>query len=155
MTKSEAVRIARMYSTLRGLGFMRAECESLRRASMTLRRWFERECGDGNDYGSWAIERDPDTDKPYEVRHHYGRGVRSDRVTRTPIPDRETSARKRIGAVVAARNARAAASGITRTVLSYYIQTDPRGAALYIIRPGDVPEGKDVASYYPHGVSVW
>src|SRR5215471_2009159 len=30
---------------------------TLRRCAMTLHRWFELECGDGNDHGSWAIER--------------------------------------------------------------------------------------------------
>jgi hypothetical protein len=39
--------------------------------------------------------------------------------------------------------------------LSSYIQTDPRGAALYIIRPGDVPEGGDVNAYYSRGICVY
>ena len=36
-----------------------------------------------------------------------------------------------------------------------YIQGDPRGAALYILRPGDVPDGADAASYYNRGVCVY
>jgi hypothetical protein len=36
-----------------------------------------------------------------------------------------------------------------------YIQTDPRGAALYILRPGDVPEGKDAGAYYNRGICVY
>ena len=36
-----------------------------------------------------------------------------------------------------------------------YIQGDPRGAALYLIRPDDVPEGKNVESYYSRGVCVY
>ena len=39
--------------------------------------------------------------------------------------------------------------------LTFYIQSDPRGAALYIIRPGDVPEGADVASCYNRGICVY
>jgi hypothetical protein len=35
-----------------------------------------------------------------------------------------------------------------------YLQTDPRGAALYIIRPDDIPEGKDVSAYYSRGLCV-
>ena len=34
------------------------QAATLRRAEMTLHRWAELECGDGNDYASWAIERD-------------------------------------------------------------------------------------------------
>lgn len=39
--------------------------------------------------------------------------------------------------------------------LSYYVQGDPRGASLYILRPGDVPEGKEVDGYYSRGVAVY
>lgn len=38
--------------------------------------------------------------------------------------------------------------------LTFYHQTDPRGCALYIIRPGDVPEGEDVSAYYSRGIAV-
>ena len=36
-----------------------------------------------------------------------------------------------------------------------YVQTDPRGAALYILRPGDVAEGADVSSCYTRGIAVY
>ena len=39
--------------------------------------------------------------------------------------------------------------------LSSYVQGDPRGAALYILRPGDVPEGASVDSYYNRGIAVY
>ena len=39
--------------------------------------------------------------------------------------------------------------------LSAYVQTDPRGVALYILRPGDVPEGGDVDAYYSRGIAVY
>ena len=42
----------------------RRDAESLRRISMTLRRWFELECGNSNDHGSWAIVRGYKTNKP-------------------------------------------------------------------------------------------
>ena len=35
-----------------------------------------------------------------------------------------------------------------------YVQKDPRGAALHILRPGDVPAGEDVSSYYSRGIAV-
>ena len=37
----------------------------------------------------------------------------------------------------------------------YYVQGDPRGASLYILRPGDVPAGGDVDSFYTRGLAVY
>jgi hypothetical protein len=142
MTKKEALRQTEQENTLLALGFTRDEAEALRRISMTLRRWFEHEC---NGY----IQRDEDTDKPY----WHGNMDRS----RWPIADRETGARKRLENIIGARNARVKPTdGATRIdPVSAYIQGDPRGAALYIIRPGDVPEGKDVEGYYTRGICVY
>jgi hypothetical protein len=39
--------------------------------------------------------------------------------------------------------------------LTAYVQTDPRGAALYVLRPGDVPDGADVSAYYSRGIAVY
>lgn len=161
MTRKEAERQTRQADTLRALGFTVDEAEALRRISMTLQRWFERECGDSNQYGSWAIERDDNGDgPPYLVHHHYAHGQGKDTVTRTRIPDRETGARKRLVAIIKARNERGkchpAECGCSYCVpVSAYIQSDPRGAALYIIRLGDVPDGADVNSYYTRGVCVY
>lgn len=91
---------------------------ALRRSSMTLRRWFERECGDSNNYASFAIERDERTGIPYQVYIAH----RDGKTTRYRIPDLEGGARKRIAEICARLN------------LHYYIQTDPRGCALYIAR---------------------
>lgn len=172
MTRKEAERQTRQMDTLMSLGFTRDEAEQLRRISMTLRRWFELECGDSNEYASWAIERDDNGDgPPYLVRHIYGHGRTPDRTRRTRIADRETGARKRLAAIVARRNARVthpdspdaernihatcAARACPYAVLTTYIQTDPRGAALYILRSGDVPDGGDPSAYYNRGVCVY
>lgn len=157
MTRKEAERQTRQMDTLRSLGFTREEAEQLRRISMTLRRWFELECGDSNEYASWAIERDDNGDgPPYLVRHIYGHGRTPDRTTRTRIADRETGARKRLAAIVEARNRRDWDQfGPFGKHLYTYIQTDPRGAALYILRPGDVPDGGDPSAYYGRGVCVY
>lgn len=170
MTRKEAERQTRQLDILTGLGFTRDEAESLRRISMTLRRWFELECGDSNEYAAWAIERDDNGDgPPYLVRHIYGHGRTADRTRRTRIADRETGARKRLAAIVATRNARitndssadaerhihATCAAKLAGIISTYIQTDPRGAALYILRPGDVPEGGDPSAYYNRGVCVY
>jgi hypothetical protein len=69
----------------------------------------------------------------------------------------------RLAAIIKARNARALAEADIvrprplgwRLTVSAYIQTDPRGAALYIIRPDDVPEGKNFESYYNRGICVY
>lgn len=116
----------------------------LRRISMTLQRWFELECGNGNAYGSWAIERDEETETPYMVHHHYLHGRGKDYTTKTKIADREAGARRRLGRIMAKYPGFAA-----------YVQTDPRGASLYILRPSDVREGADVSSCYTNGIAVY
>ena len=49
----------------RGINLEKFEYLALRRISMTLSRWGELECGDSDNYKSWSIERDKETDKPY------------------------------------------------------------------------------------------
>lgn len=186
MTRQEAERQTRQADTLRGLGFTRDEADALRRISMTLQRWFELECGNSDDYGSWCLvrgrkaprehSRDPETQAsiwtggefthdddgaPFMEHHHYGHGRGKDTVSYRPVADRETGARRRLAAIVAARNERDAVAKATgdvldrRGALTTYIQSDPRGAALYILRPGDVPEGQDAGSYYTRGICVY
>ena len=96
---------------------------TLRRAELVLHRWAELECGDGNTYGSWAIERDENGEgAPFMVHHHYRHGQGKDTVTRTPIADREAGALRRVQEVCAAHG------------LYYFHQGDPRGCQLYVAR---------------------
>ena len=139
MTRIEAMRQTMQEDTLRKLGFKQDEAEKLRRISMTLRRWHEMERGTDNG----CIERDEATGKTFWLNAMTGR--------RYPIQDRETGARKRLTAIMATRNARTTGP---EWHLTAYVQTDPRGAALYILRPGDVPEGKEPESYYSRGLCV-
>ena len=37
----------------------------------------------------------------------------------------------------------------------YYVQGDPRGCALYILRPGDIPDGSTADSCYTRGIAVY
>lgn len=138
MTKKEAQRRSMMNDTLRSLGFDRDECEQLRRISMTLHSWHERECGTGDG----CIERDDTTGKAFWLN--------SNTMKRYPIADRETGAQKRLLGIINARAARVGTCDVNA-----YIQTDPRGAPLYILRPGDVPAGQDAAAYYSRGVCVY
>ena len=157
MTRKEAMRQNAQADTLRSLGFTAEEAAELRRISMTLRRWYELECGDSNEYGSWAIERDETGDeRPYMVRHSHREPFRT---TRTRIADREAGAKRRLAQIMGQRNGRPAiVSGRLNAApagkLRAYLQTDPRGAALYILRPYDVPAGEPVQAYYNRGICV-
>lgn len=156
MTKREHEQRQFITDQLLRLGFQDYEIRRLRRASRTLTRWFELECGDSNEYGSWAIERDG-ADIPYRVHHSHRPPFNT---TRFRIPDRERGARRAIDKIVENRNTRHYTQntdyyGIRRDELTTYIMTDPRGCALHILRPGDVPEGKDPSAYYTNGIAVW
>jgi len=107
-----------MISRIESLGVSMDDAFALRRISMTLSRWHELECGDGNDYASWGIERDETTGKPYMVTNpHTGKSRRH------AIADRERGALKRLNIIMA-----------RYPELSAYVQGDPRGAAIYIYR---------------------
>lgn len=119
-------------ATLQTLGISFDDAAALRRISMTLHRWHELECGTD----SGAIERDEETGKAYWLNAVSGR--------RFPTADRETGALKRLATIM------------TRyPSLRSYVQGDPRGAALYILRPGDVPAGADPSAYYSRGIVVY
>jgi hypothetical protein len=115
-------------------GISQEDALAIRKIAMTLHRWYELECGvDGG-----GVERDETTGKVTWYSSATGK--------RTPYPDRETPALKRLEAIMA----RYKDSG-----LSVYLQGDPRGAPIYIIRPGDVPAGENVESYYSRGLAVY
>lgn len=129
-------------SRLLQLGISHDDATALRRISMTLRRWHELECGNSDNWKSWAIERDgnePDS-KPFMVIHPHT-GAPS---YRNAIPDRETGARKRLARIMA-----------NYPTLRPYVQGDPRGCALHILRPGDVPAGSSDECCYTNGVAVY
>lgn len=94
------------------------QARTFRRAELTLHRWGEQECGDGNSYASWAIERDEKTGKPYMCVYPHKEG----HPRRTVIADRESGALNRVAALC------------KKVGLHYYHQTDPRGCALYVSR---------------------
>ena len=91
------------------------DANTLRRAELTLQRWGEQECGDGNDYCSWSIERDEITQVPYFCTYPHNGPMR-----RYRIADKERGALKRIAEVC------------KRNGMHFFHQTDPRGCALYV-----------------------
>ena len=103
---------------------------ALRRISMTLHTWHEHEC-------NGVIQRDEATDLPYWYSAYTHK-----RLCRAP--DRENGALRRLDEIMN-----------KYPTLKAYVQGDPRGASLYIIRPNDVPEGKDVEAYYNRGLAVY
>lgn len=130
-------------NSLTNAGIRYEDAVQLRRISMTLHRWHELECGDGNNYASWSLVRGKrigkafeydDDGKPFmEVHSHMG----ANQVSYRPIPDRETGARERLNRIMASYPA-----------LKAYIQTDPRGCALYV--------GENLTdSNYSNGIAVY
>jgi len=109
-----------------------ADAVSLRRIAMILHRWHELECGVENG----GVERDEATGKVTWYTSYSGH--------RSPFPDRETPALKRLKAIMA-RYPR----------LGHYVQGDPRGASLYLLRPGDVPKGEQVDAFYSRGIAIY
>ena len=128
---------------LQAIGITGHDARMLRRIAMTLHRWHELECGDGNDYASWTIARGrktadgfehDDNGKPFLERH-----IHSENKARyESIADREAGAKRRLAAIMKGY-----------PTLSAYIQGDPRGASLYIL-----PQGV-TADNYTNGVAVY
>ena len=134
--------------TLTSTGISYEDAVALRRISMTLSRWHELECGDGNDYASWCLVRGhkknklftyDDNGKPYIERH-----IHTENKPRyESTPDREKGALKRL-------------NDIMQHYPDYeaYVQGDPRGAALFILRPGDIKPGQTIDESYSNGIAV-
>jgi len=135
--------VAECIETLRRAGIAYDDATALRRIAMTLHRWHELECGSD----SGAVERDETTGKTYWVNAMTGK--------RFPCADRERGALKRLEKIISEHNKRLVAAGTHGQALGYYVQGDPRGASLYILRPGDVPEGAEVDAYYSRGLAVY
>ena len=113
-------------------GILWDDAVTLRRISMALRRWYEHEC-------NGAIQRDGNRGDgaPFWCSTYDGRKLYR-------APDRERGALRRMADIMARYPS-----------LTAYVQGDPRGCALYILRPGDVPEGKDADAYYNRGIPVY
>lgn len=144
------------YQRLINIGISYQDAAQLRRIAMTLHRWHELECGDGNEYASWSIVRgratrevlaggsvrrgfeyaeDGEGGAPY-LEQHFHQGDAKPSYTR--IADRENGAKRRLKRIMASYPG-----------LWAYIQTDPRGAALYV-GPGEL-----VDHNYTRGVAVY
>lgn len=142
MRTTKRQRAARFFEVMAQLGFNHDETETLIKAERTLRRWAEMECGTGDEWHTVSIERDEETGKPFRRLQFYSYGGRwTDR--REPCRDMEAAALRRVSAIAEAHPG-----------MSFYRQGDPRGCALYLIRPQDVIPGASVDSYYSRGIAI-
>jgi hypothetical protein len=133
------------FARLRAAGLDQSDAHELRRIAMTLSRWHKLECGVEGNHGpqsTISIERDGDEPfgKPFtRFRRPLSNGVWHD--TRYPCADREKGALTRLAKVMKRYPA-----------LRAYVQTDPRGHSLFILRPEDIRGELDQC--YSNGIAV-
>lgn len=139
-TNTKKARLIHLSTALTDLGFTSNEIAALLSVERGLSRWHELECGTGNDRVSMSVERDENTNKPFKRVQYQTRSGWVDR--KTVCRDMEKAYLSRLSRIMDGKTVRA------------YVQGDPRGCALYILRPGDVPQGADVHSYYSRGIAV-
>ena len=148
-------------------GIAHVDAIALRRISMTLHGWHELECGNSDDYKSYCLVRGDyaqpegparpfvelgksrgkpkkifihnDNGRPYMETHYHDRNA----AEYYRVDDRERGALKRLAAIMA-----------RYPDYQVYVQGDPRGASLYILRPGDVRDGASIDSCYSNGIAV-
>jgi len=136
MTKAE--RTARLIDQARArFGLTAQDTMTLIRAEKTLQRWAEQECGDGNAWASWSIERDEETDIPYRCVYPHLSGS----PTRTKIRDTETITKRQVERLLAKY------PGVTAMY-----QGDPRGCALHLCKTEDAQ--RDPHNYSMYGLAV-
>lgn len=131
MNRTQTERYGRLVIELTKHGLDLRDIDTLLRCSRTLTNWNTEEC-------NGTIQR---TEIDGQCYRHYGNGTRGPFLT-VKIADREAGAVRRIEKICKAHG------------LSYYHQGDPRGCALYIIRPGDVADGQSVECCYNRGVAI-
>ena len=132
---------------LQAAGFSYEDACALRRISMTLHRWHELDCGTGEGQTTFSVERDGDEpdSKPFMRMQYPSHNGYVDK--RWPIPDREACAKRRLAAIMA-----------RHPDCRVYIQSDPRGCALYILTPEMLarwPDDQDLSTIYSSGVAVY
>ena len=125
-----------MIDRLARLGIGYDDAQRFRRIAMTLHRWHEQECGSE----TGCIERNETTGKPY----WYNPNRPLSRRSFLPIADREKGALKRLASLMG-----------KYPHLVEYVQTDPRGASLYLLRRTQLEAGQNIDSYYSQGTAIY
>lgn len=132
MTRKQLEDARRLYNAMERAGFTADETDALRRIERTLHFWAEAEC-------NGEIERDgPDADgKPFRSFPNANKHIVY------AIPDRERGALKRLAGIM-----------LKHPNYQAYVQGDPRGCGLYVVKTSDVPVGADIGSYYTRGIAI-
>lgn len=123
-------------------GFTPCEISDLLKISRRLQRWHELECGTSHPHNAavpLSIERN-ESGKPF-LRRQF-QSTRGWQDLRNPYPDYERAALRKLAGIMEGKACRA------------YVQGDPQGCALYILRPDDVPAGQDDDCFYNRGIAV-
>lgn len=159
MRDTKRQRMINFYEFMGRLGIDVETADKLRRIEMTLHRWAEAECNgeiqreeiksysctecgkpvgdvDCAEHATATLKAEITQGQP---RRYYGPNM--DRSY--PVADRESGALKRRAAIM---------RGYPE--LTYYVQGDPRGCGLYIIRKDAIREGEDIGSAYTRGFGV-
>ena len=141
MKQTKRQKTAAFFDRMTNLGFSHAETEALLKAERALTRWAELECGISDSNRSISVFRDEETGKPfYRVEYRVGNEWK----TRTePKRDTEKAALQTVKRIIDGKPGFRA-----------YHQTDPRGVSLYLIKPGDIDAGEDVARLYNRGLAM-
>ncbi len=132
MNKREVERRLDQRNRLFCLGFSYDEAETLRRISNALHSWYERECNED----IRRHEEGPRAGKLFGVRQYQGWDGKW-KESRYPIRDMESGAVRRLEKILA-----------NHPEFTYYLQTDPRGAALYLIPLSRVSADTKLDSVY-------
>lgn len=117
------------------------DANKFRRIALTLHRWHALECGDGNGH----IERDEQTGIPRYYNDNACYVDPNDPRRAYVIPDREAGALKRLKEIM---------RQYSRWFYAY-VQGDPRGPSLYLVRRKDVPKGERLDGYYSRGIAIY
>lgn len=177
MRETKREKTYRFYQSLERLGIDVETADKLRRIEMTLSRWSELECGDGNEWGSWAIERDESSYHCTQCGHNaYGEHTKTSscekcgdiapvrRIVQDGKPymvhhhyqhgqGKDYTTRHAIADREKGALKRLAAIMVNYPDLVAYNQTDPRGCSLWLVRKSDL-NGHSIESVYTRGVAV-
>jgi len=138
LTKKQ--QTARFFDLMSENGFTYDDTTALLKAERALRKWGELTCGTGDGNRSVHISRD-ESGRPFYRVQFYAGGQWRERIK--PRRDTEKAALAKVDAIMA-----------KKLGFRAYHQTDPRGCALYVIRPSDIEPGENVRALYSRGIAI-
>jgi len=140
MQQTKKQQTARFFTLMTENGFTYDETTALLKAERALRKWGELACGTGVGNRSVHVFRDESGKPFYRVQYfHAGKW----RESIQPKRDTEKLALAKVDAIMA-----------NKPGFRAYHQTDPRGCALYVMRPGDIEPGENVHALYNRGIAL-